>query len=303
MKIGFHLPQRGPGATRDGVLAVARAVEDCGLDSVWVADHVVHPASSRSRYPYTPDGTTRWRAEDGFLEAFQLLALVAGATERVALGTSILVLPMRHPLLVAKTVATLDVLSGGRVILGVGLGWWEEEFAALDVPFGHRGSRAVEEIEIMRAAWRDGRVAWQGDFYRFDSVICRPRPVQDGGPPIWIGGMGPRALERAGRYGDGWHGVGARSDRIAEGRATVEKAALDAGRDPSGLEISTSTILPDDPEDAIRRIVRLDACGVDHVVLAPSGPEDPPAICAAIERFASDVVPHLRSQLPDPAGS
>jgi probable F420-dependent oxidoreductase len=296
VKIGFHLPQWGPGATREGVLAVARTVEGAGLDSVWVADHVVHPRVSASRYPYTPDGDTGWQAEDGWLEGFQLLALVAGATERVTLGTSILVLPIRHPLLVAKTAATLDVLSGGRLVLGVGVGWWAEEFAALGIPFERRGARADEQIRIMRAAWRDGRVAWRGDFYEFDEVVCLPRPVQPGGVPLWIGGRGPRTWRRAGELGDGWHGVGARSDRIDEGRAGMLAAAEQAGRPAGELSVSTSTVLPDDPEDALRRLRRLEACGVDHAILMHTESRDAAGLCAAIERFADEVLPVLRAE-------
>jgi len=295
MKIGVHLPQWGVDATRDGVLSVARAAEDAGLDSVWVADHLVHPVHTASTYPYQSGGTP-FKAEDGFLEAFTLLATVAGATSRLQLGTSVFVLPMREPLQVAKTVATLDVLSEGRVLLGIGAGWWEEEFRALGATFARRGRRLDEQIAILRALWRDGRLEHHGEFYDFDEVVCEPRPVQPGGPPILVGGMGPPSWGRAGRLGDGWHAVGAHDETLVDGLAEVRKLAAEVGRVPEEMGLSTSALLPDDPEHAIRRLVRLARAGVDHVVLKV--PEDTATeTSAAIERLASEVVPEVRSSL------
>src|SRR5262249_21335608 len=158
--IGVHLQTWGAFARRPAILSVARTVEDAGLDSVWVADRVVFPLRSRTQYPY---GELLYAAEDGFLEALSTLAVVAGATSRISLGTSALVLPTRHPLLLAKSIATLDVLSEGRIVLAVGIGWWREEYEALGVPFERRGHRFEEQIRILRRLWTDGRAAHNGE--------------------------------------------------------------------------------------------------------------------------------------------
>jgi probable F420-dependent oxidoreductase len=201
---------------------------------------------------------------------------------------------MRDPLLVAKTVATLDVLSGGRVILGIGAGWWEEEFRALGEQFARRGRRMDEQIEIVRALWRDGTAQHQGEFYDFDELACEPRPVQPGGPPIWVGGMGPAGHRRAARVGDGWHALGSHDATLLEGFAEVERLAVEAGREPGSVGLSTSAGLPGDSERAIARLARLEAAGVRHVVLNVPG-NTAADICAGIERLASDVLPGARA--------
>lgn len=297
MKIGFHLPQWGRGATRDGILAFARTVEAAGLDAAWAADHIVYPIESATPYPYSTTGRVDFGPEAGVIEPFSLLPLVAGATERIALGTSVLVLPMRHPLAVAKTAASIDVLSGGRLVLGVGSGWWAEEFAALDEPFAGRGERMDEQLRIMREAWTAGSVARDSGPYRFAEVACRPLPVQPGGPKVLIGGAGPRVWKRAATLGDGWHAVGSRSDRLAEGRAAVEAAARAAGRDPAELTFSTSMAFTETAEDAVRRFARLHALGFVNVVLTTPDVDDAHRSCAEVERFASEILPLVRREL------
>jgi probable F420-dependent oxidoreductase len=284
VKVGIHLPQWGPDATREGVLSVALAAEQAGLDSVWVADHVVYPLVSSSRYPYREDGPP-FAPEDGFLDAFVTLAAVAGATERVALGLSVLVLPMREPLQVAKALATLDVLSGGRVIAGVGAGWWAEEFAALGARFEGRGRRLDEQIGILRTAWRDGAV---------DEVALEPRPTQLGGPPILVGGMGAAGRRRAGRLGDGWHALGSHGETLADGFADVRRHARESGRDESALTLSTSTRLPAERDHAVRRLSRLEQTGVDHVVVDVEE-DTASALLAGVELLHAEVLPEVRA--------
>jgi probable F420-dependent oxidoreductase len=295
VKIGFHLPQWGPGATPEGVRQVATTTEEAGLDSVWVADHLVYPTTTSSRYPYSPDGQTTWHPEEGFLEGFSLLSWVAACTTNVQIGMSVCVLPMRHPLLVAKSAATIDVLSGGRMVLGVGTGWWEEEIEALGVSARERGRRTDEQLEIIRAAWRDGRVSWKGDFYAFDEVVCMPRPVQEPGPPIWIGGGGPRTWRRVARLGDGWHGVGSNSATIADGQEQILRARAGTDRAAEAVHVSTSSVLPMEEEDQLRRMTRLASAGVEHVVLMQPSWNDVDDFCDRIRRFARDVVPQVRA--------
>jgi probable F420-dependent oxidoreductase len=293
VKIGVHLPQWGPDATRDGVLTVARTAEQAGLDSVWVADHVVYPVRTTSTYPYRADGPP-FAARDGFLDAFTTLAAVAGATERVLLGTSVLVLPMRDPLEVAKSVATLDVLSGGRMILGIGAGWWREEFEALGAEFTGRGKRMDEQIGILRRLWTEGIVREHRGLYHYDELVSRPLPVQPGGPQVIVGGMGPVARRRAALLGDGWHCLGSHDPTLAEGFADVTRIAREAGRPEGAVSLSTSAGLPADPAKAVQRLARLRAAGVSHVILNVAD-NTCAATCSAIERLAREILPELTS--------
>ena len=281
-------------ATRDGVLTIARTAEDAGLDSVWVTDHVVHPHRSDSVYPYRDDGIP-WGPEDGYLDSFSVLAVVAGATTRLQLGTSVFVLPMRHPLFVTQTVATLDVLSGGRVILGIGAGWWKEEFDAVGAPFARRGARMDEQIEIMRALWRDGSLEHRGTYYTFDELSCRPLPVQPGGPPIWIGGMGETGLRRAARLGDGWLAVSAHAETLETGIAEVRQRATEHGRDADAIGLSTSVGLPVDRDRALERLVRLDRVGVGHVVLNLAD-DTVESTCSTIRTLGEELLPAMRAR-------
>lgn len=284
----MHLPQWGGGAKRSGVIAVAEAVEACGLDSVWVADHLVFPSRSESTYPYRPDGLP-FSAADGFLEAFTTLAVVAGATSRVALGTSVLVMPMRDPLTTAKIVATLDVLSEGRTLVAMGAGWWREEFAALGQQFDRRGRRFDEQLAILRAAWHNGTVEFDGEFYTLEEVACLPLPAQPGGPRVLVGGMGSSAHRRVARLGSGWHAVGSDMQALREGRARIDELAVEYGRDPRTIMLSTSAGLSLDDDRAITRLREFAEVGVDHLVLnLPGEPDD--VVCRA-EHIAKVVLP------------
>jgi probable F420-dependent oxidoreductase len=198
MRYGFYLPTRGPTATRDGILALAREGERPGLHSAMIADHIVFPVESASPYPYTVDG--KHPSAGDALETFSILGVVAGATERLRLVTSVLVLPYRNPVLTAKMVASLDVLSGGRVTLGVATGWLQEEFEALNSPdFTARGAVTDEWLTIFKQLWSQSPASFDGRFYRYADVRCEPFPVQKPHPPIWVGGH--HAPPYAGRPG------------------------------------------------------------------------------------------------------
>src|SRR5271156_3900444 len=177
MRYGFYLPTRGPTATRGGILALAREGERLGLHSAMVADHIVLPVESQSTYPYTLDG--KHPSVGDALEIFSIRGVVAGATERLGLVTSVLVLPYRNPVLTAKMVASLDVLSGGRLTLGIGTGWLKEEFEALDSPaFNERGAVTDEWITIFKQLWSRSPASFDGRFYRYSDIRCEPFPVQ-----------------------------------------------------------------------------------------------------------------------------
>src|SRR6516165_11755269 len=176
MRYGFYLPTRGPTATRDGILSLAREGERLGFHSAMIADHIVFPVESQPTYPYTLDG--KHPGAGDALETFSILGAVAGATERLRLVTSVLVLPYRNPVLTAKMVASLDVLSGGRVTLGVGVGWLKEEFEALESrDFEKRGAVSDEWIEIFKNLWTKSPASFDGRFYRYSDIRCEPFPV------------------------------------------------------------------------------------------------------------------------------
>jgi len=204
VEFGCHLPVFGPAATRAGLLTFAREMERLGYESLWASDHIVIPHTIRSRYPYSDTGQFPLAPDATFLEPLTALAMVAGVTERAKLGTTVLVLPHRHPVLAAKALATLDHLSGGRVILGAGVGWMREEIELLGAPFAERGAWSDEAIRIMRACWRDERTRFHGRFFNFDDIGCFPKPVR-GDIPIWMGGHAKPALRRIVALADGWH--------------------------------------------------------------------------------------------------
>lgn len=203
MRIGAKLPNSGPLPLEIGIPAMAGALERAGFDSLWVSDHIVLPETIGSRYPFAADGRATWPTDTPYLDALIALALAAGATERARLGTAVLVAPLRNPVELAKQAASIDVASGGRLELGVGAGWLEEEFAALGVPFEGRGARLVEWMDLARACWTGRPPGHASERYTLpEGVLCLPAPAHD--IPLLVGGHSPVALRRAGRVGDGW---------------------------------------------------------------------------------------------------
>jgi probable F420-dependent oxidoreductase len=243
MRYGFYLPTRGACATPDALEAIVTRGEALGFTSVMVADHLVFPTEIRSRYPYTVSGD--FPGGGDALDQLSLIAFVAARTRALRLVTSVMILPHRHPVLTAKMLATIDVLSRGRLTVGVGVGWMREEIQALGAPdFDRRGAVSDEHLRIFKALWTQSPASFEGQFYRFASLRCLPQPVQKPHPPIWIGGHSPAALRRAARHGDGWHPVGANaavSLRPPELRALLDelyRLTEKEGRDPSRLTIS-----------------------------------------------------------------
>src|SRR6185503_15929789 len=207
VEFGISLPGRGPLAKPDQVLAMAARADALGYASIFVTDHVVLPTSmARSVYPYSATRQLPGGAAQDYLEPLALLGALARETKRARLGTSVLVIPYRHPLVTAKILATLDRLSGGRLILGAGVGWLREEFEAVGAPpFEERGAVTDEYLAFMRQTWTTDPVSFRGRYVRVDNVHALPKPAQPAGIPVWIGGHTDGAVRRAARLGDGWH--------------------------------------------------------------------------------------------------
>ena len=218
MRFGVCLPNFpfGIPPMRDAILEVARSAERLGYDSVWATDHVLVP-KDKPRYARV-------------FEAITTLAYVGGATRRVRLGASVLILAQRNAIVVAKQIASLDALTEGRVILGIGAGWMDGEFAALGADFHRRGRNTDEGIRAMKVLWRDADPVFDGAFYRFRDVVCDPKPAQPGGPPVWIGGNSEAALRRAATVADGWHADDAPIDQLKAKGDSVRAQAKAAGR-------------------------------------------------------------------------
>ncbi|OGL13888.1 MAG: hypothetical protein A3K12_08635 [Candidatus Rokubacteria bacterium RIFCSPLOWO2_12_FULL_71_19] len=305
MDFGCHLPVFGPIATRDNVLAFARRMEALGYDSLWASDHVALPHTIRSRYPYSETGQFPLPAAANFLEPLTTLALVAGVTERVRLGTTILVLPHRHPVLAAKMLATLDHLSDGRVILGAGVGWMREEIELLGAPFDGRGAWSDEAIRIMRACWATERASHHGRFFSFDEIGIAPLPVRRA-IPVWIGGHTPSALKRVVALGDGWHAAFPSVEALEKGIALLREECTRQGRRfgdltlsvRAGLSIRPAPAGPDrkplqgSPEQIVSDLSRYRDLGV-HTVLFETRLRDLEDTVGIYEAFARDIRPRL----------
>jgi probable F420-dependent oxidoreductase len=243
MRFGFYLPTRGRTASPEALETLVARAEALGFSSVVIADHIVFPVTINSKYPYTVGGA--FPGQGDALEQLALMAFVAGKSRTLRLISSVMILPHRNPVVTAKMLATIDVLSRGRVTVGVGVGWLREEFEALGAPpFDRRGAVSDEYLRIFKALWTQDPASYHGEFYRFDSVHCLPHPVQKPHPPIWVGGHSKVALRRVARLGDGWHPVGANPAvplRPPELRASLDelfRLTEAEKRDPSKLTIS-----------------------------------------------------------------
>jgi probable F420-dependent oxidoreductase len=250
MKFGFYLPTRGHTAMPEALETLVAHGEALGFHSVMVADHVVFPIEVHSKYPYTVSGA--FPGHGDALEQLTLMAFLAGITERLRLVTSVMILPYRNPVLTAKMLSTVDVLSRGRVTVGVGVGWLREEFEALHTPdFDQRGAVSNEYLQILKTLWTQDPADFAGQFYQFKSLRCLPHPVQTPHPPLWIGGHSHPALRRVAKYGDGWHPVGANPavslppHELQAALEDLERLVEAEGRDAAAVTISFKAPLYD----------------------------------------------------------
>src|SRR5438093_5279130 len=251
MRFGIAFANAGPFAMPEGLGHLARTAEAVGIESLWTIEHVVIPVGYKSRYPYDPSG--RIPAPDNMPMPDPLLPLAyaAAVTKTIRLATGILILPQRHPLYVAKEVATLDVLSHGRAILGIGVGWLAEEFAALGIPFAERAARTAEAVRALRSLWKDEPEPFAGKYYRWPAVESHPKPVQRPGVPIVVGGHTEGAARRAGRYGDGFFPGVTDQGKLRHLLGLMREEAARVGRDAKNIEVTASTNVPD--IDTVRR--------------------------------------------------
>jgi probable F420-dependent oxidoreductase len=289
MKFGLRYASLGRYAHGPAAVELAQAAEAAGFESIWTVEHVVVPHGYQSRYPYSPTGRMGSGLDDYPIpDPLIWLAYVASATRTIKLGTAILILPQRNPVVTAKEVATLDHLAGGgRVLLGIGVGWLAEEFSALGVPFEDRGARTDEYVAAMRALWRDERASFKGRFVSFDEVFCRPRPA-GGRIPIVVGGDTKAAARRAGRLGDGYFPARGASQELFD---EMRRAAEAAGRDPSEIEVTVAA-----PAD-VAGIEALAARGIARVAVPVSSAAGLPAQVKTpddVVRYGREVIARFR---------
>jgi|SRR5918997_2162784 probable F420-dependent oxidoreductase len=286
MKFGIAFANTGPYVAPEAAATIGTAAEQAGFDSLWTVEHVVVPREYASTYPYSGNGKMPGGSDFDIPDPLIWLTWVAARTTTLRLGTGVVILPQRNPVILAKEVATLDMLSGGRVELGVGIGWLEEEFDILGASFPDRARRTEEYIAAMRALWSQDAATFSGETVTFADAISRPRPV-DRRVPVHIGGHSPAAARRAGRVGDGF--FPAKGD-VATLVGEMRKAAEEAGRDPDAIEVTASgAALPAGGEAALDEVGRLADLGVSRLIVPPAS-YNPTKVGEALARFGEDVI-------------
>jgi len=324
MRFGFDLPTRDLAlysvdpshqdvATRENLVAVACRGEELGFDSAWVADHIVIPTAS-TRYPYTEDGHYPFDPSKDFFEPIVTLAFLAGITRRLRIGVSVLIVPYRNPVMTAKMLATLDVLSGGRLTLGIGTGWWEEEYRALGLStFGRRAACTDEYIRIFKELWTNDAPRFEGQFQSFADIRCNPKPAQKPHPPIWVGGHSDAALRRAVTHGNAWHPIALRKpvellpEELGTRVRTLRAMLAAAGRGHERFDVCLRILLKFSPDAAprpmtgppakvVEDLLAYHRAGVTHVVL-DTVMDSAEGMMDTLERFATEVRPHVAKEV------
>ena len=306
MKYGFSLVVRGKDATPDTFTRIAERAEALEIDSLWCSAHVILPPQLKSGYVLMPGVMHPEYWKEGYWEPFTVLSFLAAATTKITLGTSVVIVPMHNPFELAKQVAEVDQLSGGRFVFGVGVGWFEEEFEVLGQDFHNRGARTDEALDLMKVLWAEDPVSFTGRHYRVENAFFAPKPVQQPAPPIWVGGSSKAALKRAARCADAWHPVRPGIESLRAARVELDRYLEEAGRSPESLEIAVKLPLifqseppaTDQPPTQGRPADMIDAiegyreAGASHLVF-DFVPEKLATALDTMERFAQEVRPQL----------
>lgn len=297
-------------AMPEPVMTLAKLAEDMGFASVWVADHIAFPVSFASKYPYAKEGDFPSKLDDPLLEPLAVLGVLAGATKRVRLGTAVLVMAYRNPLLQARQLVTIDQMSGGRIVLGAGVGWLEEEFKVLGFhEFKRRGKATDEAIEIFKAIAKGGEVGFKGEIYNFEPVYSAPGSVQRPHPPVMIGGIADPALKRVVRNGDGWLATALGPDRLKGQLDRLRELCAEVGRPYESLSLVFKIFLNigqvkrnqyDEREPAtgsvteiIDDLKRIRDLGFGEIIVRVRGAATMEATRAQIDQFASEIAPKV----------
>ena len=281
MNVGISVPL--PAYLVD-VGAMARTAEALGFESFWCAEHPFIPVHTTSRFPGSADGVIP-EAYAHFIDPFVALARASGTTTRIKLATGIVLVPERHPLLLAKEVSTLDLFSGGRFLFGIGAGWLREETALMGGDFDHRWSQTRESILAMKELWTKPEAEFHGKYYDFPPVRSNPKPAQKPHPPVLLGGDAKNVLERVVAWGDGWLPNRVTPDQLREKRATLDRLAREAGRDPASLTISVHG------QPADRNLIeRLHEAGATRVIVRPATTKSEPEMVSELTRIAEAVL-------------
>jgi probable F420-dependent oxidoreductase len=268
MKIGLFAPLAGPFATGEYLKLLGSAAEERGFHSLWVAEHAVLFDAYGSRYPYSADGRIPAPPESGMLEPFSSLSFLSAVTSRIRLGTGICLLPQRNPVYVAKEAANVDFLSGGRLDLGVGVGWLAEEFRAVAAPFERRGARTRSYVEVVKRLWCDDVSEYKDEFYELPACRMYPKPLQKPHPPIHFGGESEAALRRVAGQGQGWYGFNRSPEEASDGIRRLSALLARRGRSRADVQVSISPYLKPMQPDWIPRYRE---AGVDQVILMALG--------------------------------
>jgi probable F420-dependent oxidoreductase len=323
MEVGISLPSHGHLATPETIATLAQQGEAMGFAILTVSDHVVFPRRIESLYPYNASGQHYAAGDGDYLEQLSMLSFLAAVTSTAKLLTSVMVLPHRPPVFTAKMLATVDVLSNGRLIVGCGVGWMREEFEVLGTPpFPERGAVGDEYIRIFKELWTNDNPTFEGTFSSFANITFAPKPIQKPHPPIWTGGESPPALRRAGRLANAWYPIGSNPrypvrtpEQFAAYAVKVQQHAQEAGRDPAELDFAYSAnwfndleaqFLPDGtrqpltgtPTQIIEDIQRYEAVGVHHMIVSLVDRSGNPGSTAQqsldrMQRFADTIMPHI----------
>ncbi len=286
MKIGIFALFNNPEADRDQVRSFGETADARGFHALWIGEHTVLFDDYRSAYPYTPDGSLPLPREAGMLDLFTTLSFLAACTERIRLASGICILPQRNPVLAAKEAANVDWLSGGRLDLGIGVGWSRQEFEALGAPWERRGARTDEYVEVLRRLWCDEVSEFKGEFYAFEPCRMDPKPVQRPHPPLYFGGNSAAALDRVARLGDGWLALGQSPAALARDVARLREGLERAGRAGAAVEVAVMPAPGPLDRDAAARY--RDA-GATQLVASPPRARGEP-VADAIHRLADAVL-------------